>query len=86
MQIDLTKMQINLTSLVRPVVESCVTAGQASVLSMLPHGGQAGARRNAYKAVLHDETAAAHRRRVLDAVDRANTRPKNDSHLVSISG
>lgn len=75
-------MIINLTSVVRPVVESCVNLSQASMLSLLPHGGQAIARRNAYKAVLHDETAAAHRRRILDAVDRA-TVPGN--HLVSVS-
>jgi hypothetical protein len=77
-------MIIDLRSVVRPVVESAVSVGQAGLLTVLPHGGQAIARRNAYKAVLHDETAAAHRRRVLEAVDRASA-SASGSHLISIS-
>ena len=63
-------------ALIRPTLEGAVSASQTAFLSVLPHGGQGSARRNAYRAVLLDETAAAQRRRVYTAVDRAAAAPR----------
>lgn len=68
-------------SLIRPTLEGAVSASQTAFLSVLPHGGQGSARRNAYRAVLLDETAAAQRRRVYSAVEGANHAPR----LVSLA-
>lgn len=65
-------MQTPLT-LIRPTLQATVAASQTAFLTVLPHGGQGSARRNAYRAVLLDESAAAHRRRISTAVDRAVT-------------
>lgn len=62
----------SLVSFIRPLAESCASAGQTSLLVLFPHGGQASARRNAYRAVLLDESAAAHRRRINVVVDQAS--------------
>ena len=66
-------MLATLVAIARPTVEATVSASQAAFLSFVAHGGQGTARRNAYRAVLLDESAAAHRRRVSTAVDRATT-------------
>lgn len=65
----------SLVLIIRPVVESCASVGQTTLLALMPHGGQAGARRNAYRSVLLDETAAAHRRRINMVVDLAAATP-----------
>lgn len=66
-----TPLLIRSVRLPLAVATSAVTTGQELSLALFPHGGQAGARRNAWRAMAGNVTTARERRDAADALNLA---------------